>query len=148
MTYVTGDSKGNPRRESNPWIEDSMEKEIKRLTEEKEHLEEISIETIECINKNKKAKRYGSNASLMRENTFLKLLKDLKKRHYNISIRIKKLEWDYCNIVKVIDKECKYNDCNCKKINFIIFPKDYIHYAKEECSRCGRWQKFVPPPTS
>ena len=29
MAYVTHDSKGNPRRESNPWIEDSLEKEIK-----------------------------------------------------------------------------------------------------------------------
>ena len=28
MTYVTYDSKGNPRRESNPWREDSIEKEI------------------------------------------------------------------------------------------------------------------------
>ena len=61
-------------------------------------------------------------------------------------MRIEKLEWDYCNIVEVIDEECKYEDCNCKKINLIRFPKDYIHYAKKECSECGRWQKFVPPP--
>ena len=28
-------SHGNPRRESNPWIEDNLEKEIKRLKDEK-----------------------------------------------------------------------------------------------------------------
>ena len=145
MVYVTGGSKGNPRRESNPWIEDTLEKEIKRLTEEKEHLEEISKDTMENIDKNKKSKRYGSKASLIREDTFFKLLGELKNRHYNISMRIKKLEWDYCNIVKIIDKKCKY--CDCDKINFIRFPINYVHYAKEECSRCGRWQKFVPPPT-
>ena len=47
MAYVTHDSKGNPRRESNPWIEDSLEKEIKRLKEEKKHLEEVFLEIME-----------------------------------------------------------------------------------------------------
>ena len=44
-------SHGNPRRESNPWIEDNLEKEIKRLKDEK-------------------------------------------------------LEWYWCNVIEVIDKEC------------------------------------------
>ena len=142
MAYVTHDSKGNPRRESNPWIEDSLEKEIKRLKEEKKHLEEVFLEIMENIKKIQKRK----NGSERRIEKLKKPLPEMKNRHYNISMRIEKLEWDYCNIVEVIDEECKYEDCNCKKINLIRFPKDYIHYAKKECSECGRWQKFVPPP--
>ena len=147
MTYVTGDSKGNPRSQSNPWMEDSMEKEIKRLKEEKLEWEESSREILKEIKRIKKSKRYGSKNSLKRIERMLKCLPEMKNRHYNISLRIKKLEWDYCNIVEIINKECKYDDCNCKKINLIRFSKDYVHYAKEECSKCGRWQKFVPPPT-
>ena len=141
MAYVTHDSKGNPRRESNPWIEDSLEKEIKRLKEEKKHLEEVFLEIMENIKKIQKRK----NGSERRIEKLKKPLPEMKNRHYNISMRIEKLEWDYCNIVEIIDKEWQYDDCNCKKINFIRFPKDYVHYAKEECSRCGRWQKFVSP---
>ena len=145
MAYATYDSQGNQRRESNPWIEDTLEKEIERLKEEKMEWEEHSRKILKEIETIKKSKRYGSKRSLQRIEKMLRCLPEMRNRHYNISMRIEKLEWDYCNIVEVIDKKCKY--CNCEKINFIRFPKNYVHYAKEECSRCGRWQKFVPPPT-
>jgi len=138
-------SHGNPRRESNPWIEDNLEKEIKRLKDEKLEWEEDSRKILNEIENIKKSKRYGSKRSLERVARMIKCLPEMRNRHYNISIRIEKLEWDWCNIIEVIDKECKWDDCNCKKINVIRFPKDYVHYAKEECSRCGRWQKFIPP---
>ena len=114
MTYVTGDSKGNPRSQSNPWMEDSMEKEIKRLKEEKLEWEESSREILKEIKRIKKSKRYGSKNSLKRIERMLKCLPEMKNRHYNISLRIKKLEWDYCNIVEIINKECKYDACDCK----------------------------------
>tara|TARA_Y100001963_G_C6474071_1_gene305821 strand:- start:72 stop:527 length:456 start_codon:yes stop_codon:yes gene_type:complete len=147
MAYATNDSQGSQRRESNPWIEDTLEKEIKRLTEEKEHLEEVSFQILKMAKETKKRIKRGIS-SQRRLNEITKCLPEIRNRHYNISMRIEKLEWDYCNIVEVIDKECKYKDCNCKKINLIRFPKDYVHYAKEECSRCGRWQKFIPPINS
>jgi hypothetical protein len=143
MTYVTHDSKGNPRRESNPWLEDTLEKEIKRLKEEKLEWEETSREILKEIKRIKKSKRYGSKNSLKRIEKMLKCLPEIKNRHYNISMRIGKLEWDYCNIVKIIHEECVCDDCDCKKINIIRFPKTYVHYAKKECSKCGRWQKFL-----
>ena len=143
VAYVTGDSKGNARRESNPWIKDSLEKEIKRLTEEKLEWEKHVLIILKEIDKNKKGKRYGSKASLKREKDFLDTLKKIKNRHYNISMRLERLEWDYNNIIKVIDQECMYDDCDCKEINLIRFPEHYCHHSKKECSKCGRWQKFV-----
>jgi hypothetical protein len=143
VAYVTGDSKGNARRESNPWIEDSLEKEIKRLKEEKLWKENYVPTILKRIDKNKKGKRYGSKASLKREKDFFDNLIGIKRRHYNISIRLEKLEWDNNNIIKVIDQECIYDDCDCKEINLIRFPEHYLHHSKKECSKCGRWQKFV-----
>ena len=40
-----------------------------------------------------------------------------------------------------------YDDCDCNKINIIIYPKGSAHYAKEECSKCGRYQKHIPYPS-
>ena len=139
-------SHGNERRDSNPWLEDTLEKEIKRLKEEKKHLEEVSREILKRAKETKKRLKRGTS-SPYRLHQLTRNLPEMRNRHHNISIRIEKLEWDLCNIVEIIDKDCKYDNCDCKKINFIRFPKYYIHYAKEECSKCGRWQKFVAPPT-
>ena len=84
MAYVTHDSKGNPRRESNPWIEDSLEKEIKRLKEEKKHLEEVFLEIMENIKKIQKRK----NGSERRIEKLKKPLPEMKNRHYNIKIKL------------------------------------------------------------
>ena len=80
MAYVTHDSKGNPRRESNPWIEDSLEKEIKRLKEEKKHLEEVFLEIMENIKKIQKRK----NGSERRIEKLKNPLPEMKNRHYNM----------------------------------------------------------------
>ncbi len=127
-----------------PWGATDILSEIKRLEKEKLEWEEHASTILKEIDKNKKGKRYGSKASLIREKSWTQSLIRIKKRHYNLTIRIEKLEWDYRNIVEVLDKNCKYDDCDCNKINIIIYPKGSAHYAKEECSKCGRYQKHLP----
>ena len=55
------------------------------------------------------------------------------------------MEWDFSNIIEHLNKPCRYDGCDCKKINRIRLPKG-DHYAKEVCSKCGRWQKWTPFP--
>tara|TARA_B100000214_G_C23940904_1_gene615672 strand:+ start:1047 stop:1499 length:453 start_codon:yes stop_codon:yes gene_type:complete len=135
---------------SDSWREKTLEKEIKRLKKEKEDIEKISYDLMESIKIYKsttwtnKQKKKLSERHIKSEK---RRIKELVNRHRNISSRILNLEWDNCNIEKVIRKKCKWDDCNCRKINLIRFPSYYTHYAKEECSECGRWQKFIPEST-
>ena len=127
-----------------PWGATDILSEIKRLEKEKLEWEEDSRKILDEIEKIKKSKRYGSKRSLQRIDEMLSCLPEMRNRHYNLKIRTEKLKWDYRNIVEVLNKNCKY--CDCNKINVIIYPKGSAHYAKEECSKCGRYQKHVPFP--
>ena len=130
-----------------PWGAHDILSEIKRIEKEKLEWEEDSFNILKEIKKIKKSKRYGSKRSLQRVDSLVKSLHPMRNRHYNLRIRIEKLEWDYRNIVEVLDKNCMYDDCDCNKINIIIYPKGSAHYAKEECSKCGRYQKHIPYPS-
>tara|TARA_B100000131_G_C18094815_1_gene603604 strand:- start:1560 stop:1976 length:417 start_codon:yes stop_codon:yes gene_type:complete len=130
-----------------PWGAYDILSEIKRLEKEKLEWEEDSFNILKEIKKIKKSKTYGSKRSLQRVDSLVRSLHPMRNRHYNLRIRIEKLEWDYRNIVEVLDKNCRYDDCDCNKINIIIYPKGSAHYAKEECSKCGRYQKHIPYPS-
>ena len=134
------------RNTRKPWGATHILSEIKRLEKEKLEMEEDTRKILKEVEKIKKSKTYGSKRSLYRVNSMLRCFPAWKERHSNLTIRIEKLEWDYRNIVEVLDKNCKYDDCNCNKINVIIYPKGSVHYAKEECSICGRYQKYLPFP--
>ena len=56
MAYVTFDTKGIRGRGHHPWKEDTLEKEIKRLVDEKLECEEHARMIIDEINKLKKRK--------------------------------------------------------------------------------------------
>ena len=139
--------RGANRQHSDSWREKTLEEEIKRLKKEKEDIEKRYYDHMESIKIYKSTKwtnqqkRRKSYSKIQREK---KDIGKQKNRHQNISRRILNLEWDNCNIEKVIRKKCKWEGCNCRKINLIRFPSHYRHYAKEECSRCGRWQIFIP----
>ena len=141
--------RGANRQHSDYWREKTLEKEIKRLKKEKEDIEKRSYDLMESIKIYKsttwtnKQKKKLCERHIKSEN---RVIVRLVNRHKNISRRILNLEWDNCNIEKVIRKKCKWDGCNCRKINLIRFPSYYRHYAKEECSRCGRWQTFIPEP--
>ena len=137
-------SNGNRRRQSNPWVEDTLEKEIKRLKLEKKNIEEEAKNIMKKAEKIKERIKKGTS-SKSRLDKMTKHIPEMMRRHHNIDIRIKNLEWDFSNIEKVVDKKCKY--CDCKKINIIKLPNNHPHFAKEECSSCGRGQKFIPYPT-
>ena len=81
-----------------------------------------------------------------RKKSIMSELPEMRNRHKCLKIRLHRLEWDSRNIVEVIERNCKYDNCDSNKINVIQYPKDFPHYAKEECSKCGRLQTYVPFP--
>ena len=103
-------------------------------------IEEEAKNIMKKVEKIKERIKKGTS-SKSRLDKITKHVPKMEKRHHNIDIRIENLEWDFSNIEKVVDKKCKY--CDCKKINIIKLPNNHPHFAKEECSSCGKGQKFI-----
>ena len=131
----------NNRRK--PWSANNLSDEIERIREEINYIEKEKIPMmLEFLSNTDRKTRFTEQ----RKKSVMSELPEMRDRHKNLKIRLHKLEWDSRNIVEVIEKECKYDDCDNNKINVIQYPKDFPHYAKEECSKCGRLQTYVPFP--
>jgi len=124
-----------------PWSEDNISDEIERIKEKIKYIEAWGPKT---ANEIQRLQKIDLNHKLVKP--LLKPLSEMQHRHKSLKIRLRKLEWDSRNIVEVIERNCKYDDCDNNKINVIQYPKDFPHYAKEECSKCGRLQTYVPFP--
>ncbi len=131
----------NNRRK--PWSANNLSDEIERIREKINYIEKEKIPMmLKFLSNTDRKTRFTEQ----RKKSIMSELPEMRDRHRNLKIRLRKLEWDSRNIVEVIEKECKYDDCDSNKINVIQYPKDFPHYAKEECSKCGRLQTYVPFP--
>ena len=131
----------NNRRK--PWSANNLFDEIERIREEVNYIEKEKIPMmLKFLSNTDRKTRFTEQ----RKKSVMSELPEMRDRHRNLKIRLRKLEWDSRNIVDVIERECKYDNCDSNKINVIQYPKDFPHYAKEECSKCGRLQTYVPFP--
>ena len=131
----------NNRRK--PWSANNLFDEIERIREEVNYIEKEKIPMmLKFLSNTDRKTRFTEQ----RKKSVMSELPEMRDRHRNLKIRLHRLEWDSRNIVEVIEKECKYDNCDSNKINVIQYPKDFPHYAKEECSKCGRLQTYVPFP--
>ena len=126
-----------------PWGANNLPDEIERIRKEINYIEKEEIPIILKFLSNTERK---TRFTEQRKKSVKSELPKIRDRHRNLKYRLNNLEWDLRNIVKVIERNCKYDDCDNNKINVIQYRKNFAHYAKEECSRCGRLQTYVPFP--